>query len=177
MEISPIEIWLRRYRHLHYMLIPTLNQLVNGIPNIKEDHEGVCKGCSLGKHTRKPFPNSESRSKEILDLIHCDICGPMSDKFLGGHLYYVTFIDDHSRKTWIYLLKTKDEVFEKFKEFRAEVENLTERRIKTLRPDNGGEYTSKELIAYCKESVIKREIIVLYYPKQNGIVERNNKYI
>ena len=75
----------------------------------------------------------------------------MCDKSLGGHLYYVTFIDDHSRKTFLYLLKKKDEVFEKFKEFRSEVGTLTERKIKTLRFNNGGEYTSKELIAYCKE--------------------------
>ena len=74
---------------------------------MKLEHEGMCKGCSLGKHTRKPFHNSETRSKEILDLIHSDLREPMSDKSLGGHLYYVRFIDDHSRKTRLYLLKTK----------------------------------------------------------------------
>lgn len=119
MEISPIELWHRRYGHLHYKVIPTLSQRVHGIPNMKLDHEGVCKGCSLGKHSRKPFHNSETRSKEILDLIHFNVCGPMSGKSLGAHLYCVTFIDDHSRKTWLYLLKTKDEVFDKFKEFRG----------------------------------------------------------
>eukprot|EP00253_Pinus_taeda_P021955 PITA_21955 len=134
-------------------------------------------GCSLRKHTRKPFHNSETRSKEILDLIHSDVCGPMSDKSLGGHLYYVTFIDDHSRKIWLYLLKTKDEVFDKLKEIRAEVENLTERKIKSLRSDNGREYTSKELIAYCKQVGIKREVIVPYYPEQNGLAERKNRSI
>ena len=144
---------------------------------MKLDHEGVCKGCSLGKHTRKPFHNSETRSKEILDLIHSDACGPIYEKSLGGHLYYVTFIDDHSRKTWLYLLKTKDEVFDKLKEFRSEVETLTERKIKTLKFDNGGEYTSKELIAYCKEASIKRELVVPNYPKQNGLPERKNRSI
>ena len=63
MEINPIELWHRRYGHLHYKVIPSLNQLVNGIPNIKEDREGICKGCALGKNTRKPFTNSETRSK------------------------------------------------------------------------------------------------------------------
>ena len=57
--------------------------------------------------------------------------------------YYVTFIDYHSIKTWLYLLKIKDEVFEKFKEFIFEVETLTKRKINTLRSHNGGEYTSK----------------------------------
>ena len=139
---------------------------------MKLDHEGVCKGCSLGKHTRNPFHNSESRSQEILDLIHSDVCGPMSDKTLGGHLYYLTFIDDHSSKTWLYLLKTKDEVFDKFKEFRVKVETLTEKKIEALRSDNGGEYTSKELIVYCKDAGIQRELIVPYYPSQNGLAER-----
>eukprot|EP00253_Pinus_taeda_P022805 PITA_22805 len=101
----------------------------------------------------------------------------MTPKSLGGHLSYVTFIDDHSRKTWVYLMKTKDEVFVKFQEFKVEVENLTERRIKILRSNNGREYTSKEIIAFWKESGIKRELIVPYNPKQNGVVERKNRSI
>jgi hypothetical protein len=67
----------------------------------------------------------------------------MPAKYLGGSSYYVIFIDDYSRKTWLYLLKTKDEVFNKFQEFKAEIENLTNKKIKMLRTDNGGEYTSK----------------------------------
>lgn len=67
----------------------------------------------------------------------------MTPKSLGGHIYYVTFINDHSRKTWVYLMKSKDEVLIKFQEFKDEIENLTKRRIKILRSDNGGEYTSK----------------------------------
>ena len=112
-----------------------------------------------------------------MDLIHSDVHGPMSTKSLGGHLYYVTFMEDHSRKTWVYLLKSKDEVFIKFQEFKAEVENLIERRIKILRSDNGGVYISKEIIAFCKDSGIKRELIVPYNPKQNGVAEQNNRSI
>ena len=67
----------------------------------------------------------------------------MSSTSLIGYEYYVTFIYDYLRKTWIYFLKTKSEFFEKFKEFKALIENDSERRIKTLRIDNGGEYTSK----------------------------------
>lgn len=114
--------------------------MLKGIPNIKEDHEGFCKGCTLRKNTRKTFTISNTSSKEMLDLIQYDVYGPMHDKYLGGHLYYVTFIHDLSRKTWLYILKTKDEVFEKFKEFRSEVETLTKRKLKTLRYDNGGVY-------------------------------------
>ena len=79
----------------------------------------------------------------MLELIHSDICGPMPSTYLSGYEYYVTFIDDYSRYTWIYFLKNKSEVFEKFKEFKALIENHSERRIKTLRSNKGGEYTSK----------------------------------
>jgi hypothetical protein len=67
----------------------------------------------------------------------------MQVKSLGGSLYYVTFIDDYSRNTWLYLLKIKDKIFSKFQEFKEEIENHTRRKINTLRMDNGGEYTSK----------------------------------
>jgi hypothetical protein len=76
----------------------------------------------------------------------------MPVKSLGESLYYVMFIDDFSRKTWLYLLKTKDEIFRKFQEFKAEVENLTYKKIKTIRYDNGGEYTSKELVSFLLKS-------------------------
>ena len=113
--------------------------MVLGILELQSVHEGVCRGCALGKNIKKPFPNSDNRSKGILDLIHSNVCGPMPVKSLGGSLYYVTFIDDFSRKTWLYLLKTKDEVFSKLQEFKAEVKNLTDKKIKTIRSDNGGE--------------------------------------
>jgi hypothetical protein len=71
----------------------------------------VCKGCALGKNVKASFPSSETRSKGILDLIHSDVGGPMSVASVKGTSYYVTFIDDFSRKTWIYFMKTKDEVF------------------------------------------------------------------
>jgi hypothetical protein len=62
---------------------------------------------------------------------------------LGGYFYYVSFIDDFSRKTWIYFLRKKSYVFERFKEFKYLVENQTEKRIKVLRNDNGGEFCVK----------------------------------
>ena len=112
--------------------------MVEGIPELQSTHEGICRGCALGKNVKKPFSISDNRSKEVLDLIHSNVCGPMPVIYLGGSLYYVTFIDDYSRKIWLYLLKTKDEVFSKFQEFKAEIENLTNKKIKTLRTYNGG---------------------------------------
>ena len=109
--------------------------------NIK--HEGICKGCAKGKNIKNPFPKSETKTKGTLELIHSNVCGPMSSTSLSGFEYYITFIDDYSRNTWIYLLKAKSEVVEKFKEFKVLTENLSNKKIKTLQLDNGREYTSK----------------------------------
>ena len=91
----------------------------------------------------------------------------------------MTFIDDYSRKTWIYFLKSKeaDEVLDKFREFRAWVENQSGKKIKVLRSDNGGEYTFGGFVDFCSEVGIKRKFTVPYNPQHNGVVERKNKTI
>jgi hypothetical protein len=74
----------------------------------------VCRGCAFGKNSKADFLSRKSRSKRILDLIHSNVSGPMSVAPLHGSSYYVTFSDDFSRKTWIFFMKTKDEVFSRF---------------------------------------------------------------
>jgi transposase InsO family protein len=101
----------------------------------------------------------------------------MSVKYLGGYLYYIIFIDDYSRKTWLYLLKTKYEAFNKFLEFKAEIENITNKKIKTLRTDNGEEYTSKEFVSFCELARIRRDMTIPHNPQQNGVAERKNRSI
>ena len=85
--------------------------MVTSMPKLQIDHEAVCKGYSLWTKFNKSFPSSENRAKEILDMIHSDVYGPMYVKSFGGASYYVSFIDDYSHKTWVYLMKIKDEVF------------------------------------------------------------------
>jgi hypothetical protein len=106
------------------------------------DHEGTCKGCAQGKNVNSLFPSSDNKAKGFLDIMHSDMYGPMSATSLNGYEYYVSFIDDFPRKTWIYFLKTKSELFIKFKEFKSLVEKLSKKKINTLRLDNGGEFTS-----------------------------------
>ena len=117
---------------MHYIALSLASKAVNGLPEIQTKHEGICKGCAKGKNIKKTFPSSESKTKRILEVIHSDVCGSMSSSSLSGYVYYVSFIDDFSRKTWIYFLKSKDEVFNKFKEFKALIENHTEKKIKTF---------------------------------------------
>jgi len=96
---------------------------------------------------------------------------------IDGHFYYITYIDELSRKMWIYYLKLKDESFEMFKEFKGLVEKKTRNKIKIFKYKNGGEYISKEIIDFCKKEGIKKETIVSYTPKQNGMEKRKNKSI
>jgi hypothetical protein len=93
-EVNPSELWHRRYAHLHYQAFPSLNQMVVGVPELQSVHEGVWRGCALGNNVKKPSPSCDNISKEILNLIHSYVCGPMLVKSLGGSLYYVTFIDE-----------------------------------------------------------------------------------
>ena len=87
--------------------------------------------CEREEH-KKTFPSSESKAKGILEIIHSDVCGPMSSSSLSEYVYYVSFIDDFSRKAWIYFMKNNDEVFNKLKEFKALIENHTEKKIKNF---------------------------------------------
>jgi hypothetical protein len=175
--INLSELWHIRLAHIHYRAIPNLGKVVTCLPEIEIHHKGVCKGCALGKNVKGFFLSSDNRSKEILDLIHSDVCGPMIVASLNGYLYYVLFIDDHFRKTWIYFLKNKDGVLAKFQEFKAQIENQTRRKIKILRSYNGGEYTSKKFNSFCIEARIKREFTIPYKLQQNGVAERKNRTI
>ena len=98
----------------------------------------------------------------------------MQTTSLSGYVYYASFIDEYSRKTWIHFLNKKDEVFDNFKEFKDLVENLFEREINTLRSHNEGEFTSSEFNDYCKGVGIKRELTIPYNPQKNGVAERKN---
>ncbi|CAL9028826.1 unnamed protein product [Prunus brigantina] len=117
------------------------------------------------------------RAQSILEMVHSDLCGPINPISNGNKKYFISFTDDFSRKTWVYFLQEKSEAFEAFKSFKALVENESEKKIKTLRTDRGGEYCSKEFDAFCKEKGIKRQLTTAYTPQQNGVSERKNRTI
>jgi hypothetical protein len=98
----------------------------------------------MGSSNHVRFSSGATRVEGILQLVHSDVFGPVSVPSLGKYVYYVSFIDEFSRNTWIYFLGKKYELFEKFKEFKALVENQIEKRIKVLRMDNGGELYGNE---------------------------------
>ena len=89
----------------------------------------------MGKMTKTPFSGTMERATDLLEIIHADVCGPISVEARGGYRYFLTFTDDLSRYGYIYLMKHKSETFEKFKEFQSEVENHRNKNEKFLRYD------------------------------------------
>jgi hypothetical protein len=137
-------LWHERMGHIGEKGLRAMHNkgMVEDFPecNLEVD---FCEHCIYGKQSRVRFPSGATRENGILELVHSDVFGPVTVPSLGGSLYYVSFIDDFSRKTWIYFLRKKSEVFEKFKEFKSLVENQTDKKIKVLRTDNGGEFCGK----------------------------------
>ena len=169
--------WHARLGHINMDTIKSMVQkeLVVGLPHLSFD-KGICGSCLLGKQTRNTFPQATSyRAEKVLELIHGDLCGPISPTTRPGNKYVFVLIDDHSRYMWTILLKEKSEAFEKFKKFRALVEQDSGQKIQTFRSDRGGEFVSHEFNTYCEDAGIKRHLTAPYTPQQNGVVERRNR--
>lgn len=172
-------LWNFRYGHLSFGGLQTLQQknMVKDLPQFQRPSQ-VCEECVVGKQHRETFPAGKSRrQKQVLELIHSDICGPITPTSNGGKRYFITFIDDFSRKTWVYLLQEKSEALSVFKQFKALAENETEMSIKILRSDRGGEYNSREFVDFCETHGIQKQLITAYTPQQNGVSERKNRTI
>ena len=172
--ISDFQLWHMRLGHVG---VKRLTQMVkNGlIENLTIEPLPTCESCIQGKMTKAPFGGVGHRATDLLELIHSDVCGPMSHTAHSGFSYFVTFTDDKSRYGYIYLMRYKSETFEKFKEFRNEVEKQTEKFIKCLRSDRGGEYLSVEFTDYLKDNGIIAQYTPPGTPQHNGVSERRNR--
>lgn len=174
------ETWHRRFGHLNSADLQKMkNGAVDGLNCPENIDIGMynCETCCEGKQHRLPFPKEGKRAENVLDIIHCDVCGPMENKSLGGSRYFLTFQDDHSRYVFVYFLKTKDEVVECFRNFKNLVENQQERKIKILRSDNGGEFVNEQMESILKKNGIIHQRTNAYTPQQNGVSERLNRTI
>jgi len=130
-------------------------QEVLGILDIRIPDNTICKSCQFGKKTITNFPQKEGSASRPLELVHTYVCGPSRKRSARGEEYFVLFIDDFSRMVWIGLMKHEDKAFEKFKSFKALVENESDHKIKCLRFDRGGEFTSNEFFYFFEEHGIR----------------------
>ena len=125
--------------------------------------------------TKRSFSSQGERAKELLELVHTDICGPMNKPVRGGYEYFITFIDDYSRYGYVYLMRCKSESFEKFKEFKVEAEWKLDKHIKAFRSNQGGEYLSGEFKEFLIQEGIVSQLTTPGSPQQNGVSERKNR--
>ena len=138
--------------------------MVKGLLAFKEKNP-PCESCILGKHKRTSFPQSSNQDKQHLEIVHTDLCGPMQTDSICGSVYFLMFIDDFSRKFWIYFLRHKSETFAKFKYFKAEAKKHSGKYVKSLRSYGGGEYSSKEFANFCKSQGIIMQTTTRYTPQ------------
>ncbi|TNV99076.1 hypothetical protein C5H24_12405, partial [Xylella fastidiosa] len=142
-------LWHYRLGHMSEkgMKVMQSNGKLPGLESVDID---MCEDCIFGKQKRVSFQKgSRPPRAQKLELVHTDVWGPATVSSIGGSYYYVTFVDDHSRKVWVYFMKHKSEVFEVFKKWKAMVENETDLKVKRLRSDNGGEYELGEFKKAC----------------------------
>lgn len=144
------QLWHLRLGHINPSRMKIIQQISHGVDSFNERNLPLCEACLHGKQHREKFPKlGATRANDLLEIIHSDLCGPLQTATHSGAKYFLTFIDDKSRYTYVYLLKHKDEVFTKFKTYKNEVENQLNKKIKIIRSDNGGEYRSQEFDEFC----------------------------
>ena len=133
--------WHMRLGHTGEKSLQTLGKkgLLKGAKTCKVD---FCEHCVLGKKTKVKFGTAVHNTQGILDYVHTDVWGPTKTASLDGKHYFVSFVDDYSRRNWVYTMTSKDEVLGIFVEWRKMMELQTGRKIKVLRSDNRGEYMS-----------------------------------
>ena len=158
--------WHARFGHLNFRSLNDLGakKMAEGIPIVSRVDK-ICDGCVIGKQHRKPFPQlTKFRATKGLELVHADLCGQITPKSLGGASYFLLVVDDYSRYMWVELLKTKDQALECFKKIKARAEVESDGKLKALRTDRGGEFTSNLFTLFCNEGGIKHYTTTPYSP-------------
>ena len=173
-DLNQTYLWHCRLGHINKNRISLLQK--SGI--LKEndiDSFDICESCLCGKMTKSPFSGTSERAKDLLGIIHTDVCGPFRTMSRNSDRYFITFTDDYSRYGYVYLMKHKHEAFEMFKLFQSEVENQLNKTIKILRSDRGGEYLNEEFLNHLRNCGIISQHTPPRTPQHNGVSERRNR--
>ena len=167
-------LWHCRLGHINKKRISQLQK--SGILKANEDESfDICESCLCGKMTKAPFSGSSERAKDLLGIVHIDVCGPFRTIARDGARFFITFTDDFSRYGYVYLMKHKHEAFEMFKLFQSEVENQLNKTIKILRSNRGGEYLNDEFLSHLETRGIVSQLTPPRTPQHNGVSERRNR--
>ncbi|GFU25053.1 retrovirus-related Pol polyprotein from transposon TNT 1-94 [Trichonephila clavipes] len=151
--------------------LPGATAAAHGDPNGKNDYQK--KG---GKQSPREFHSKDGsvRSKRPLELLHMDLCGPMPTESQGGNKYFLSKIDDYSRKVTVFPIRNKSDVFHTFIRFQKRAERFLSKKVIAIRTDGGLEFCNKDMDNFLTELGIKHEVTNSYTPEMNGVAERFN---
>uniref|UniRef100_M4DMN8 Integrase catalytic domain-containing protein n=1 Tax=Brassica campestris TaxID=3711 RepID=M4DMN8_BRACM len=169
------ELWHKRLGHPHQQILQHLSS-VKAI-SVNKVTKFMCEPCQLGKTCKLPFSKSVFQSSNPLERIHCDVWGPAPVTSVQGFRYYVIFIDNFSRFSWLYPLKLKSDVFATFKSFQSLVENQFGRKIQIFQSDGGGEFVNTQFSSHLTTCGIQHFLSCPHTPEQNGMAERKHRHL
>jgi hypothetical protein len=173
-------LWHRRLGHVNMKNLKQLlkGEHIVGLTGISFVKDRVCSACVAGKQLKKKHPiKSIVTTSRPLELLHLDLFGPSQYDTLGGSKYGLVIVDDYSRYSWVFLLKSKDETHREFITFAKKAQRMYESEIKAIRTDNGTEFKNYTMQEFVDDEGIKHEFSAPYTPQQNGVVERKNRTI
>ncbi|KAK1630064.1 hypothetical protein QYE76_004379 [Lolium multiflorum] len=172
-------LWHHRLAHVNMRTLQSLhkgNHIVGLMENVSFAKDRVCRACVEGKMHDSPHPSKTIiSSKRILELLHVDLFGPVTHASLGAKKHCLVIVDDYSRYTWVYFLKTKDETQQIFIDFATEVQRQHNLLIMAIRSDNGSEFKNYTLNDFLSDEGIRHQYSAAYTPQQNGVAERKNR--
>ncbi|KAJ9544155.1 hypothetical protein OSB04_023862 [Centaurea solstitialis] len=177
-SVSESSLWHRRMCHMNFknMNLLVKNNLVRGLHAKEFSSDDHCVACLKGKQHKNSHKSKEVNTiSSPLQLLHMDLFGPTNVMSIGKKSYCLVIVDDYSRFTWVYFLRTKDETSGLIKPFVTRVENKTNLRVKVIRSDNGTEFKNADLNSFCEEKGIERQYSAPRTPQQNGVAERRNR--
>ena len=174
MTLEEAKIWHRRYGHLTSQSLRRVHTVVDGITSSIKDITEPCDSCRMTKSTKVINRQAPERATRPLERVHSDIWGPYRVAAINGATYFVTFTDEYTRKSWVYLATSREQLRTIFTEFRIRTELESSRKVTILRCDNGGEYKGLEP-TFSSQYGIKFEYTTAYTPHQNGVSERLNR--
>ncbi|KAJ0478882.1 putative RNA-directed DNA polymerase [Helianthus annuus] len=166
-------LWHRRLGH------PSFGYLKSLFPSLflNKSTDMKCETCILAKNHRVSFDQSNTRVKSVFSLIHSDVWGPAPNSDKNRFKYFVLFVDDFSRMTWVYFMKHKSEVPEKFFMFYKMIQTQFKKKLQILRSDNGGEFVNQSMKNFFQENGLIHQTTCPNTPQQNGVVERKNRVL
>ncbi|KAI3673629.1 hypothetical protein L6452_39753 [Arctium lappa] len=177
-SVDESSLWHRRMCHMNFKTMSKLvkNNLVRGLPSKVFSCDDHCVACLKGKQHKTSHKTKELNTiSSCLQLLHMDLFGPTNVMSIGKKSYCLVIVDDYSRFTWVYFLRTKDETSGLIKSFILRIENLTNQKVKVIRSDNGTEFKNLDLNTFCEEKGIERQYSAPRTPQQNGVAERRNR--